>query len=256
VTEGGRSGNQRIVYGVQPVRELLRAGSQVREVLLDRDRSRSEPVEELLALAAAGGVRVREVARSDIDHRAEGQVHQGVLAVAVPFPYWDLGQLLERTRAAGDPALLVALDGVTDPHNLGSVARTAEAAGAHGLIVPERRAANVTPLVEKAAAGALAHLPVARVANVGNTLIRLRDEHIWSIGLDAEGTTELHACDLFTEPFVLIVGSEGRGLGRTSQLHCDLLVRLPMRGRVGSLNASVAAAVSMYEARRRRDSVA
>lgn len=249
----GSDGNERLVVGVHPVRELLRAGSQVREVLVDRERTRSEAVEELLSLAHSAGVRVREVDRGAIDGRAEGLVHQGLLAVAAPFPYWDLDQLLDRARTGDEPPFLVALDGVTDPHNLGSVARTAEAAGADGLIVPGRRAANVTPLVEKAAAGALAHLPLARVSNLGNAMKKLRDQDIWCLGLDADGDVELADCELFTEPFLLVVGSEGRGLARTSQLHCDQLVRLPMRGQVGSLNASVAAAVSMYEARRRRD---
>lgn len=238
--------SDRVVVGLHPVRELLRAGRPVREVAVASGRTDSDVLEDLLDLARGAGVRVRTVDRSDLDERAAGLVHQGVVATAPAFAYADLDRVLDRADRAGEPALLVALDGVTDPHNLGSVCRTAEAVGAHGVLVPDRRAAHVTPTVEKAAAGALAHLPVCRVGNLVRTLRAIADRPVWSLGLDADGEVELADSPLVTEPLVLVVGAEGRGLARLTRDACDQLVRLPMRGRVASLNASVAAAVALY----------
>ncbi len=236
----------RIVVGLHPVRELLRAGRPVRRVAVAAGRSDSEVLDELLDLARSAGVTVDRVDRDDLDARAEGLVHQGVVATAPPFPYADLDTVLDRAAAAGEVPLLVALDGVTDPHNLGSICRTAEAVGAHAVIVPGRRAASVTPVAEKAAAGALAHLPVVQVTNLVRSLDAIADRPVWSLGLDAEGEVEVAASHLLGDPLVLVVGAEGRGLSRLTRETCDQLVRLPMRGRVGSLNASVATAVALY----------
>lgn len=240
----------RVVVGLHPVRELLRAGQPVRRVLVADTRERSDVLDEILALARGAGVTVDEVERARIDERAEGQVHQGVLALAPPFPYADLDAV--RRRAGGEPLLLVALDSVTDPHNLGSIARTADAVGAHGLLLPSRRAASITPTAEKAAAGALAHLPVVQVTNLVRTLTTLRDDGVWSVGLDGDAPDPIGASRLLDGPLVLVVGAEGRGLSRLTAQTCDQLVHLPMRGAVGSLNASVAAAVALYEVLRAR----
>lgn len=251
---GGRRRDEpdhRVVYGVHPVRELLRADAEVRGVWLDAGRRRTPDLEDLRSRALEAGVAVEEVSRQEVDRLAGEGVHQGVVAVAAPFPYRGLTEVLAAVPD-GVPPLLVALDHVTDPHNLGSVARVAEAAGAHGLVLPRRRAAPVTPAAEKAAAGALAHLPVALVGNLGQALAHLEDRAVWRVGLAAEAETTLYACALLTEPLVLVAGSEWRGLGRTSQLHCDQLIRLPMCGHVGSLNTSVAAGVVLYEAYRQR----
>lgn len=235
----------RRVVGLHPVRELLRAGRPVHEVAVAAGRSDSEVLDELRSLARAAGVTVRTVERDDLDELAVGLVHQGVVATAPAFPYADLDRVLARVERAGETALLVALDGVTDPHNLGSTCRSAEAIGAHAVLVPDRRAAHVTPTVEKAAAGALAHLPVCRVGNLVRTLRAMADRPVWALGLDADGEVELADSPLVTEPLVLVVGAEGRGLARLTRDACDQLVRLPMVGRVGSLNASVAAAVAL-----------
>jgi 23S rRNA (guanosine2251-2'-O)-methyltransferase len=243
--------DQRIVAGIHPVRELLRAGRAVRRVLVDAERARTPELQDLLALADGAGVAVEAVARTVIDDRAEGLVHQGVIAIAPPFPYADLGSVL--AGISGSSGLLVALDGVTDPHNVGSIARTAEAAGAAGLLVPKRRASGVTPTVEKAAAGALAHLPVVRVTNLVRALQACQQAGMWVVGLDADAETELTASPLLDESVVLVVGSESDGISRLTQVQCDALVRLPMRGMVASLNASVAAAVAMYEVVRRHE---
>jgi 23S rRNA (guanosine2251-2'-O)-methyltransferase len=234
------------------VRELLRAGQPVERILLSRTRSASAVLDDLLAAARQAGVRVDEVDPDTIDDRAEGLVHQGVLALAPSFPTVTLADVLDRAAAAGEAPLLVALDGVTDPHNLGSIARTAEAVGAHGLLVPSRRAAGVTPTAEKAAAGALAHLPVVAVTNLVRTLADLHDRGVWSLGLDGDADVDLADHPLASEPCVLVVGAEGAGLARLTRERCDALVKLPMRGHVGSLNASVAAGVALYTLLRRR----
>lgn len=234
------------------MRELLRAGRDVRRLLVASSRERSPVLDEVLAAARAAGVPVQEVERAELDRRAGALVHQGVLALAPPFAFAPLEQVLAAARGRGEAPLLVALDGVTDPHNLGSIARTAEAVGAHGLLVPRRRAAAVTATAEKAAAGALAHLPVVAVTNLVRTLGELHDEGVWSLGLDGDAEVELAGHPLASEPCVLVVGAEGGGLARLTRERCDALVRLPMRGRVGSLNASVAAGVALYELLRRR----
>lgn len=250
---GRRPAAGRLVVGLHPVRELLRAGQRVEEILVASSRQESDIVTEIRELARGAGVTVTEADRQRIDQAAEGLVHQGVVAFAPPFPYADLDAPLSRAAAAGEPPFLVALDGITDPHNVGSVARTAEAVGAHGMLIPSRRAAGVTPASEKAAAGALAHLPLVRVTNLVRALRDLGGHGLWSVGLDADAELRIGDSPLLTEPIVVVVGSEGRGLAHLSQVACDQLVSLPMRGRVGSLNASVAAAVAMYEVQRRRD---
>ena len=240
-----------MVGGLHPVRELLRSDQRVDRILLADTRGRSEVLDEIVALAAERGVPVSRIDRAELDRRAEGLVHQGVVAEAPAFPTVSLEDLLARIPA-DDPVLLVALDGVTDPHNLGSIARTAEAVGAHGILVPSRRAASVTPTVEKSAAGALAHLPVVQVPNLVRALAQLHDRGVWSLGLDGGAEVELAAHPLVSEPCVLVVGAEGEGLSRLVRERCDALVRLPLRGQVGSLNASVAAGVALYELLRHR----
>ncbi len=260
-TRGGGRGSQgarrsdpgshrgRVVVGVHPVRELLRAGRKVDRVLLV-DRSSSDAVDEVVALAEAARIRIEAIDRDDADDLAPGQVHQGVLALAPPFPFVGLDELLGRTR--DEPTLLVAFDEVTDPHNVGSVARTAEALGAHGLILPERRTASITPTVEKAAAGALAHLPVVSATNLVKSLEQCRDAGLWLLGLEAGTGQQVADSPLATEPLVLVVGAEGAGLRTLTRKRCDVLVELPLRGHVDSYNASVAAAMALYAIDRAR----
>jgi 23S rRNA (guanosine2251-2'-O)-methyltransferase len=213
--------------------------------------SRECPVADVLEEARAAGVLVRAVDPDELERLTGGTSHQGIVAVAPPYSYAGLEDLL--ARAGESPALLVALDQVTDPHNVGAVARTTEAVGGHGLLIPARRAAGVTPAGEKAAAGALAHLPVARVTNLVRALGDLAEHGVWSVGLDGDAETSVFGCDLLAEPVVIVVGAEGRGLRRLVAESCDVLAALPMRGKVESLNASVAAGVALYEARRARD---
>jgi 23S rRNA (guanosine2251-2'-O)-methyltransferase len=244
----GRRGilEDRIVGGLHPVRELLRSGHDVTRVLIAVSRDPVLVLDEIEALAAERGVAVERHDRPVLDALAEGLVHQGVVALGPPVPVATLDEVLAAAERAGEAPLLVALDGVTDPHNLGSIARTAEAVGAHGLLVPERRAAGITPSAEKAAAGALAHLPVVPITNLARTLRQLHDAGVWSLGLDGDAEVAIADHPLASEPCVLVVGAEGSGLARLTRDRCDALVRLPMRGQVGSLNASVAAAVALY----------
>lgn len=246
----GGGAPDRVVGGLHPVRELLRAGGPVRAVLVAEGRDDSPALDEIRAAATAAGVPLEQRPRADLDTRAEGLVHQGVLALAPPFAYARLDDV--RERAGEQPLLLVALDGITDPHNLGSIARTAEAVGAHGLLLPSRRSAGITPTAEKAAAGALAHLPVVRMANLARDLRGLKEEGVWALGLHGEAPGTIGESHLLREPLVVVVGAEGAGLARLTREICDQLVRLPMRGRVGSLNASVAAGVALYEVLRHR----
>lgn len=240
-----------MVGGLHPVRELLRSDQRLDRILVADTRGRSEVLDDIESLAAERGVPVSRTDRAELDRRAEGVVHQGVVAEAPAFPTVSLEDLLARIPT-GEPVLLVALDGVTDPHNLGSISRTAEAVGAHGILIPSRRTASVTPTVEKSAAGALAHLPVVQVTNLVRALARLHDHGVWSLGLDGDAEVELAAHPLVGEPCVLVVGAEGEGLSRLVRERCDALVRLPLRGEVGSLNASVAAGVALYELLRHR----
>ena len=259
--QGGARGStgegRRIVHGVHPVRELLRAGRPVHEVLVATTRTGTRagagPVADVAALASNAGVTVRWVDPDEVEQLAPGAVHQGVVAVAPPFPLVTVERLLAHAAASGRPPLLVAVDGVTDPHNLGSIARSAEAVGAHGLIVPDRRSAPITPVVEKAAAGALAHLPVAGVTNLPRTLVELGRAGVWSLGLAGDVDVDLAGHPLADGPTVLVVGAEGDGLSRLVRERCDALVRLPMRGQVGSLNASVAAGVALFTLLAARD---
>lgn len=243
-------GGDRVVVGIHPVRELLRAGRSVREVLL-ADRSSSPAIDEIRRRAADAGVPVHTLDDATADRLAAGQVHQGVVARAPAFPFQSLDEVLG--RAGGDrPLLVVAFDQVTDPHNVGSVARTAEALGADALVLPERRTASITPTVEKAAAGALAHLPVVSPTNLARALEKCRDAGLWLVGLEAGSGTEVADSNLLTEPLVLVVGAEGTGLRELTRTRCDVLVELPLHGHVDSYNASVAAAMALYAIDRAR----
>jgi len=243
---GRESEATRTVHGIHPVRELLRASRPVLRISIADGRVGGEALDEIVTLAARAQVPVGRVTGEELDVLAPGAVHQGVVALAPPFPLVDVARLLAHAEASGRPPLLVAVDGVTDPHNLGSIARTAEAVGAHGLVLPDRRSAAITPTVEKAAAGALAHLPVAGVTNLVRTLEELGRAGVWSLGLDGDSPHLLEGHPLASGPAVLVVGAEGGGLGRLVRERCDALVSLPMRGHVGSLNASVAAGVALY----------
>jgi 23S rRNA (guanosine2251-2'-O)-methyltransferase len=240
------------IEGRNPVREALRAGRGLRRILLAEGIAERGTVGEIVESARTAGVRIERVPRAVLDRIAAGRVHQGVIAEAEPYRYRSWEEAVQAALARGEPPLLVAVDGITDPQNLGSLVRSAEAAGAHALLVPRRRAAPVTPVVEKASAGALEHLPIDQVPNLDRALDRCKTSGIWVVGLDGDGNIPLWECDLLTEPLVLVVGAEGKGLSRLVSERADARVRIPMGGQVGSLNAAVAGAVALFEVRRRR----
>jgi 23S rRNA (guanosine2251-2'-O)-methyltransferase len=205
---------------------------------------------QLLREAKAGGVLVEEVTWARLGQLTDGAVHQGIVLQVAAADTLDLPTLIDGCRNLGEPPLLMALDGITDPHNLGAIVRSAEALGAHGLVLPQRRSAGLTGSVAKVAAGALEHLPVARVVNLNRSLETLKEEGYRVIGLAGEGSVSLSEADL-DGPLVIVTGSEGSGLSMLTRKHCDQLVRIPLRGATPSLNASVATAMVLYEVARR-----
>lgn len=227
--------------GVHPVREALCAGRLPDHVLVLRGAG-SPRVQEIVDLCRQLGVPVRFVPRDALDRAAGGAVHQGVVALGASITYAEWDSVLASR-------LLIVLDGVEDPHNLGAIIRTAHAAGAGGVIIPERRSAGITATVAKAAAGALEHLPVVRAGNVHQTLEKLKKAGFWTYGLDERGD-KAHTEISYAVPTALFLGGEGQGLHLNVRKDCDFLVRIPMAGEIPSLNVSVAAGVVMFEWRR------
>ena len=239
-----------LLYGVHPVLEALRAKHLALHRVYLQEGRRGRAVEEILRLAKARHVPVAFEARQDLDRRTGSRRHQGAVGVAPAKVYLSLDELLETVRRLDSPLLLV-LDGIEDPHNVGAIVRTAEAAGAQGVLLPTRRAVGLTATVARASAGAIEHLPVARVVNVAQAIERLKAENFWVYGLDAKGTRRYWDVD-YRGPVALVVGGEGRGIRPLVASRCDGLVRIPLQGKVQSLNASVAAAVVLYEVLKQR----
>jgi 23S rRNA (guanosine2251-2'-O)-methyltransferase len=242
----------RILYGMNPVRELLRAeGDGVSELWLAEGSTRGPAFAELERLARDRGAKVRSAPRAKLDRLAGTDRHQGIVAVVADFRYAELSELLAAAAGSGRPPLLVVLDGVEDPHNLGAIIRSAHALGAHGVVIPRDRAVGVTAAVAKASAGAVARCPIARVTNVAKTLESLKGEGIWSVALAADADRPLGAVDL-TGPTALVLGSEGEGVRPLVRRTCDLAGSIPMLGELDSLSVSAAAAVALYEAAQQR----
>jgi 23S rRNA (guanosine2251-2'-O)-methyltransferase len=211
-----------------------------------------ERVTEAIRLAGNRNVPLLEVSRNELDRMTGGLVHQGIALAVPPFGYIDLPDLLERTAEAQSAGLLVAVDGVTDPRNLGAIIRSALAFGAQGVVIPQRRAAGVTPVAWRTSAGAAARVPVARVTNFVRALKDCQKAGLFVLGLDADGDVTLDELEVAVDPLVVVVGSEGRGLSRLAAETCDMTVGIPMAAAAESLNASVAAAVTLAEIARRR----
>ncbi|MBP2018387.1 23S rRNA (guanosine2251-2'-O)-methyltransferase [Symbiobacterium terraclitae] len=240
------------IEGRNPVLEALRAGRALNRLLVARG-AREGSIRQVVALARERGVVVQEVDRERLDAMAQGRNHQGVIALAAAHRYHDLDDLLARAAASGEDPLLLVLDGIEDPQNLGSLLRTADAAGVHGVIIPERRAVGLTETVAKVSAGAVEYVPVARVTNIARTLDTLKERGYWVVGTHQDGR-ELYYEARLTGPLAVVIGSEGKGMSRLVREKCDFVVRLPMLGHVTSLNAAVAGAILVYEIRRQRSS--
>jgi 23S rRNA (guanosine2251-2'-O)-methyltransferase len=238
--------------GIHAVREALEAGSTFDRIVIAKGRQDSR-IEDIVQLARERGVTVRFEDRGQLDRLANSRDHQGVVAIAAARAAATLEDILERANhSKGQQGLIVLLDGVEDPHNLGAVVRTALAAGAHGIVIPERRAAGLTDTVARASAGALAHLPVAKVTNIPRTMEELKEAGYWLVGLDEEGEKRYTEVD-YTPPTGIVMGGEGKGLHELTRKRCDFVVSLPTSGPVKSLNVSVAAGVLLFEAVRQRN---
>lgn len=241
----------RAVHGVNPVRELLRSASEAPAELWVAEGAERQRLSEILRLARQRGARIRQAPRQKLDRLAGTDRHQGVVAVVADYRYRDLEDLLAAARERGESPLLVVLDGVEDPQNVGAVVRSAHALGAHGIVIPRDRAAGITAAAAKASAGAVEHCPVAQVTNIAQALEGLKESRIWTVATAADADADLAAVDL-AGPVAIVLGGEGRGIRPLVRRTCDLEARIPMAGGIGSLNVSAAAAICLYEALRQR----
>ncbi len=241
-----------LVFGLLPVTEALRANARRIDKIIVAEGSRERRFDEIFDLARRQNVPVQRASRERLDHLAGADVnHQGVIAVASAADYASVEQILDQNGAS---ALIVVLDGVEDPRNLGAVLRTAECAGANGVIIPERRAVGLTDTVAKSSAGATEYTKVAKVTNLNRLIDELKSRNIWVVGTSADAAMEHTEWD-WRQPSALVLGAEGSGLHRLVRENCDVLVKIPMYGKIDSLNVSVAAGVILFEARRQRGSV-
>ena len=239
------------VEGRRAVLESLRAGRDIVRLIMVEDVDLGPQLQEIVMLASEKGIEVEAVSRKELEAQSQTKKSQGVIAV-VPDPrYHDPEDLMVSADTDGNAPLLVMLDGIQDPHNLGAIARTADAVGADGLIIPERRAVGITAGAVRASAGALEHVKVSRVGNLNRTIEDLKELGMTVIGLDADGDVEYTEID-FSGPVVLVVGSEGKGISRLVRENCDQIASVPMAGQLSSLNASVSVGIVLYEAFRQR----
>jgi 23S rRNA (guanosine2251-2'-O)-methyltransferase len=260
-TSAGRAGGGRprgagdapeVVAGRNAVLESLRAGVPATALYAGPRQDPDERVREVIRLAADAGIPMIEAGRPELDRLTGGAVHQGLALRIRPYDYVHAADLVDRARAAGQAPLIVALDGVTDPRNLGAIVRSAAAFGGHGVLIPARRSARVSAGAWKASAGALARVPVAQAPNLVRALAAYQEAGLFVVGLDAEGPTPISGLEVADGPLVLVIGSEGRGLSRLAAERCDLLARIPVTAPTESLNAGVAAGIALHEVAARR----
>jgi len=235
-----------IIEGRNPVIEILKSGRDVDKILVAKG-SKEGSINKIIAMAKDKKIPVQEVDRRKLDQMAESDSHQGVMAYVAAYEYADLNQILSGLEAKGENPFLIICDEINDPHNLGSILRTANATGAHAVIIPKRRSVGLTAVVAKTSAGALEYTPVCKVTNLSKTMKELKEKGIWIVGADMAGENYHFEQDMLGK-LAIVVGSEGKGMSRLVKENCDFLVRIPMLGEVTSLNASVAASVLMYEA--------
>ncbi|MBO4854772.1 MAG: 23S rRNA (guanosine(2251)-2'-O)-methyltransferase RlmB [Oscillospiraceae bacterium] len=239
-----------VIEGRNAVIEALRVQTPIDKIYLARGET-DKTLGHIASRAREAGIVVVEADRRKLDAMSRTHAHQGVIALAAVRQYVSVSSILDAAEEKGEAPLIVVCDEISDPHNLGAILRTAECAGAHGVIIPKRRSAGLTAVVAKTSAGAVSYVPVARVANVSATLKELKKRGVWVFGAAAGGATALYDADL-RGPAAIVIGSEGSGMTRLVEENCDFLVHIPMRGKISSLNASAAAAILLYEAVRRR----
>ncbi|WP_425059786.1 Putative TrmH family tRNA/rRNA methyltransferase [Sporomusa carbonis] len=244
------SDDAEIIVGRNSVMEALKAGRSLNKILVAKGE-RQGSVRDIIGQARAQGLVVQEVDAAKLDKISAGVRHQGVVALAAPVAYADINDILSVAYEKNEAPFLVLLDELSDPHNVGAILRTADATGVHGVLIPKRRSCPLTQTVAKTSAGAVEHVPVARIGNVAQTLKSLKKRGLWVVGADMDGTQNYYEADL-SGPVVIVVGSEGEGMGRLTKEACDFIVRIPMRGHITSLNASVACSLLLYEVLRQR----
>ncbi|MFC4559689.1 23S rRNA (guanosine(2251)-2'-O)-methyltransferase RlmB [Virgibacillus kekensis] len=241
--------DQEIIIGKNPVIEALSSGRSVNKVLVTEQLNR-QLFGKLQQLSKSAGTVIQKVPKKKLDQIAEGN-HQGIIAYVASYQYASLDDLFQRAEEKDEAPFFIILDELEDPHNLGSILRTSDAAGVHGVIIPKRRSVGLTATVAKTAAGALEHIPVTRVTNIAQTIEELKSRQVWIVGTAADGTEDYRALD-GTIPIALVIGNEGKGISRLVKKNCDWTVSLPMTGHVSSLNASVACGLLLYEVYRKR----
>ena len=239
-----------LIEGRNAVIEALRTEASIDKIFIQKGEV-DKTLGHIASKARAAGIVVVEADRRKLDGMSRTHAHQGVIALAAVREYVSVDDILADAAAKNEPPLIVVCDEISDPHNLGAILRTAECAGAHGVIIPKRRSAGLTAVVAKTSAGAVSYIPVARVANIPSLLKDLKKQGVWVFGTAADGTTDLYTADL-KGPAAIVIGSEGSGMTRLVSENCDFLVSIPMKGRISSLNASAAAAILLYEAVRQR----
>lgn len=240
------------IWGRNPIVETLHSKRPIKRILLAEGQREASSLAVIVQEATRRHVPIETVPRSRLDQLSRGAVHQGCLAVVEARSYATVDDILAEAERKNEPPFLLILDAIQDVNNLGSLLRTAEAAGVHGAIIPEHRAAEVTATVIKTSAGATEHLLIAQETNLTRTIEFLKNQNIWVVGLAGEAKTEYTQANL-TGALALVVGNEGKGISRLVREHCDLLIKLPMRGQVNSLNAAVAGSIALYEALRQRE---
>ncbi len=243
--------NEDIIYGRNSIIEALEAGRTMDKILI-QEGLRHTHSGLIRNLAKERGIVYQFVDKRKLDKMTDGENHQGVVALAAAHKYAELSDILAAAKAKNEPPFIIITDGITDPHNLGSIIRTANASGAHGVIIPKNRSVSLSSVVAKVSAGAVEYTPVARVTNIAQTIALLKKEGLWIAGTALEADDYCYQSDL-TGPLGIVIGSEGEGMSRIVREHCDFLIKIPMLGRIESLNASVAAGVLMYEAVRQRN---
>jgi 23S rRNA (guanosine2251-2'-O)-methyltransferase len=241
--------SEELIMGRNPVLEALRSERDISKIWI-AEGSQKGSMQQVIGIAKERRVFVQFVPKKKLDQMVEG-IHQGVVAQVAAYAYAEIDDLFKRAEEREEPPFFILLDEIEDPHNLGSIMRTADAVGAHGIIIPKRRAVGLTATVAKASTGAIEHIPVARVTNIARTMEELKERGVWMVGTDAKGSDDYRNVD-GKMAIGLVIGSEGKGMGRLVKDTCDFLIRLPMAGKVTSLNASVAASLLMYEVYRKR----
>lgn len=240
-----------IIEGRNPVMEALRAEREIDKIIVTKGNLEGS-IKKIIAIAKEKKIPVQYVDRNKLNQISSVGAHQGVIAYVAAYKYYEIEEILESAREKDEDIFLIILDEITDPHNLGSIIRTANASGAHGVIIPKRRSVGLTATVAKTSAGAIEYVPVSKVTNLARIIDYLKEQGVWIIGADMDGEKMHYDSDL-TGNVALVIGSEGKGISRLVKEKCDFLVRLPMKGQVSSLNASVAASILMYEVLRQRE---